>query len=430
MTASPVPKSLPASTQAVFALFAELVADPERMAATLDALDQHTAHLAAQTRALLPLIPELNPKRKTKPKPRTKPKHSPRPPSHLARAARQLEERSDEGEGSTSPPAIRLQQPTTPPPKPKPKHTARPPSHLARAAGEVEERSDEGEGSTSPPSTRLQQPTTPPPKPKPKHNARPPSHVARAAGEVEERSDEGEGSNSAPSQRLETPTIAQHHRHRTPPPSRPLSISNSPLPRPPPTHPQLLPSRRDPPHPPPQLKRERAPPPARPPRDPPRRRPNQRPSPLSPASPVDAEETCTSFLHNLHSDLVATPPPRADTGAAPQEELRSTPYGVPILLALADVNADGADVLAISGNLGSTTLDAREPAAPGCAASDISRSAGVPMRQVVTEFRARPGSPIRPRLQVVKRETNVCKCVACSAIWVAAAAACFAPSAA
>ena len=87
MTASPVPNSLPRSTQAVFALFAELVADPERMAAALDALDQHTAHLAAQTRALLPLIPELNPKRKTKPKPRTKPKHSPRPPFHLARAS-------------------------------------------------------------------------------------------------------------------------------------------------------------------------------------------------------------------------------------------------------------------------------------------------------------------------------------------------------
>jgi len=69
------------------------------------------------------------------------------------------------------------------------------------------------------------------------------------------------------------------------------------------------------------------------------------------------EETRTFFLHNLRGDLVAT----LDTDGAPQEEIRYTPYGVPILLSLADTNGDGitnaTDFLAISGNLGSTTLD-------------------------------------------------------------------------
>ena len=79
--------------------------------------------------------------------------------------------------------------------------------------------------------------------------------------------------------------------------------------------------------------------------------------PPSPAPPDGTEETRTFFLHNLRGDLVAT----LDTDGAPQEEIRYTPYGVPILLSLGDTDGDGLanadDVLAISGNLGSTTLD-------------------------------------------------------------------------
>jgi len=91
MTAA-IPNSLPRSTQAVFALFAELVADPERMAATLDALDQATARDHAATKAILKTLPPelFAPKRRAKPKPKTKtkPKTKPEPKTKPTKANR------------------------------------------------------------------------------------------------------------------------------------------------------------------------------------------------------------------------------------------------------------------------------------------------------------------------------------------------------